>query len=113
MNKPDHKAARNHVRSLTTDVSSLIDHSGFLGDNLTFLLNASLGFISIEQNAAMKLFSWAAIIFLPPTLVAGVYGMNFEHMPELKWLLGYPMALGLILISAVLPLWIFKMRRLI
>jgi len=113
MHDEANEASRNHLASLSTDVSSLIDHSSFLGDNMTFLLDASLGLISVEQNAAMKLFSWAALVFLPPTLVAGVYGMNFEHMPELKWLFGYPMALGLILISAVLPLWIFKMRRLI
>ena len=70
----------------------------------------SLGLISIEQNAAMKLFSWAALVFLPPTLMAGVYGMNFEYMPELKWLHGYPLALALMVASAVLPLWYFKRR---
>ena len=74
------------------------------------MLDASLGLISIEQNAAMKLFSWAALVFLPPTLVAGVYGMNFEHMPELKWLYGYPMALTIMLISAIGPL-IYLRRR--
>ena len=95
---------------LTTDVASLIDHSGFLADNLIFLLDAALGLISVEQNAAMKLFSWVALVFLPPTLIAGIYGMNFEHMPELKWLFGYPFALGLIFASAVLPLWYFKRR---
>ncbi len=100
----------HHLSSLTADVTSLIDHSAFLGDNLNFLLNASLGLISIEQNAATKLFSWAALIFLPPTLIAGIYGMNFEHMPELDWLAGYPMAIGLILASAILPIWILKRR---
>ncbi len=99
---------RDHVISLAGDVGSLIDHSGFLASNLTFLLDASLGLISIEQNAAIKVFSVAALIFLPPTLVAGVYGMNFEHMPELRWLAGYPWALGVMLLSAVLPYWIFK-----
>ncbi|HET7708263.1 MAG TPA: magnesium transporter CorA family protein [Sphingomicrobium sp.] len=103
-------AARAHVGSLTNDVTSLIDYSSFLNDNLTFLLDASLGLISIEQNAAMKLFSWAAVVFLPPTLIAGIYGMNFDHMPELKWLFGYPMALSLILISAVAPFLYFKKR---
>jgi magnesium transporter len=58
----------------------------------------------------MKLFSWAALIFLPPTLIAGIYGMNFEHMPELQWLSGYPIALTLIVISAVAPLWYLKRR---
>lgn len=103
-------AAQAHVASLTTDVTSLIDHSGFLVDNLIFLLDAALGLISVEQNAAMKLFSWAAVIFLPPTLIAGIYGMNFEHMPELDWLYGYPFALSLIIASAVLPFWFFRRR---
>ena len=102
--------ARGHLASLMTDVSSLVDHSGFLSDNLIFLLDAALGLISVEQNAAMKLFSWAAVVFLPPTLVAGIYGMNFEHMPELGWLYGYPFALALILGSAVLPILFFKLR---
>lgn len=111
MNVPAHETALNHVRSLATDATSLIDHSSFYSDNLTFLLNAALGLISVEQNAAMKLFSWAALIFLPPTLVAGIYGMNFEHMPELDWLLGYPFALALIVASGVLPILYFKWRR--
>ncbi len=105
-----HKEVRHHITSLSTDVTSLSEHATFLSDNLIFLLDASLGLISIEQNAAMKLFSWAALIFLPPTLIAGIYGMNFEHMPELKWLFGYPMALGLIVAAAVLPIWYLKRR---
>lgn len=100
-----------HLEALTADINSLVEHSSFLGNNLAFLLDASLGLISIEQNAAMKLFSWAALVFLPPTLVAGIYGMNFEHMPELAWLYGYPMALTLIFASAVLPVLYLKMRR--
>ena len=101
---------KDRVASLSTDVHSLIEHSSFLGDNLIFLLDASLGLISIEQNAAMKLFSWAALVFLPPTLIAGIYGMNFKHMPELQWVFGYPMALTIILISAVAPFWYLKRR---
>jgi magnesium transporter len=101
---------KDRVGSLSTDVHSLIEHSSFLGDNLIFLLDASLGLISIEQNAAMKLFSWAALVFLPPTLIAGIYGMNFKHMPELQWVFGYPIALTLILISAVAPIWYLKRR---
>jgi len=104
------KDARRHVESLYTDVTSLSEHASFQSDNLTFLLDASLGLISVEQNAAMKLFSWAALIFLPPTLVAGIYGMNFHHMPELSWLYGYPFALTLVIASAVMPLWYFKRR---
>ncbi|MEO6360981.1 MAG: magnesium transporter CorA family protein [Sphingomicrobium sp.] len=110
MNEPNNAATRRHTESLATDATSLVEHSSFLADNLTFLLDASLGLISVEQNAAMKLFSWAALVFLPPTLVAGIYGMNFAHMPELSWLAGYPWALGLMLASAVLPLWVLKRR---
>ncbi|WP_114229146.1 MULTISPECIES: magnesium transporter CorA family protein [Sphingomonas] len=95
---------RNHLASLQTDSSALLDHAGYLGDNLTFLLDAALGLISVEQNAAMKLFSWAALVFLPPTLIAGIFGMNFHHMPELDWAWGYPASLALMLASAILPL---------
>jgi magnesium transporter len=102
--------AREHLGSLQTDASALIDHSAFLSNNLQFLLDAGLGLISVEQNAAMKLFSWAALIFLPPTLIAGIFGMNFRHMPELDWRLGYPMALALMVASAVLPMWYLKRR---
>ena len=76
----------------------------------TFLLDASLGLISIEQNAAMKLFSWAAVVFLPPTLIAGIFGMNFHYMPELNWRYGYPISLVLMLASAVGPYLYFKRR---
>ena len=102
--------ALEHVKSLSNDTSSLSDHSNFLANHLYFLLDASVGFISIEQNAAMKLFSWVAIVFLPPTLIAGIYGMNFHYMPELNWRLGYPMAIALMIASAILPLWYLKRR---
>ena len=102
--------SREQIASLANDVSALIDHSSYQSSQLTFLLDASLGLISIEQNAAMKLFSWAALIFLPPTLIAGIYGMNFEHMPELEWLMGYPMALTLIVLSAVVPIWVLRRK---
>ncbi|HEX6740319.1 MAG TPA: magnesium/cobalt transporter CorA [Sphingomicrobium sp.] len=110
MHEPASEDARNHLASLTTDVTSLSEHASFQTDNLTFLLDASLGLISIEQNAAMKLFSWAAVVFLPPTLIAGIYGMNFHHFPELSWPWGYPMALTLMLASGVLPYLYFKRR---
>jgi magnesium transporter len=101
---------RHHVVSLTTDITSLSEHASFLSDNVTFLLDASLGLISIEQNAAMKLFSWAAVVFLPPTLIAGIFGMNFHHMPELNWRFGYPLSLTLMLLSAIGPYLYFKRR---
>ncbi len=101
---------RHHVASMTTDITSLSEHASFLSDTLTFLLDASLGLISIEQNAAMKLFSWAAVVFLPPTLLAGIFGMNFHFMPELSWRYGYPMALAAMLVSAIGPYLYFKKR---
>jgi len=99
------------VRTLSRDLQSLLDHSAFMTQKITFLLDAVLGLINIEQNAIIKIFSVAAVVFLPPTLVASVYGMNFDVMPELRWLLGYPFALGLMVASAVLPLLYFKHRR--
>ena len=99
---------RPRIDSFNADLQALLDHSAFLNDNLTFLLDASLGLISLEQNFVMKVFSVFAVIFMPPTLIAGVYGMNFERMPELGWVYGYPMALGLILVSAVVPYMIAR-----
>ena len=101
---------RDRVQSLAADISSLIDHSAFLANNLAFLLEASLGLISVQQNAIIKIFSVAAVIFLPPTLVGTIYGMNFDHIPEFEWLYGYPFALGLMVLSAILPYWFFRRR---
>jgi magnesium transporter len=81
-----------------------------LSGNITFLLDAALGLISIEQNAVLKIFSVGAIVFMPPTLIAGIYGMNFAIMPELGWKLGYPWALALMLASAILPYPVFRWR---
>ncbi len=102
--------AREHIASLIADAQSLGDHSVFLANHLYFLLDASVGLISIEQNAAMKLFSWVAVVLMPPTLIAGIYGMNFHFMPELHWTYGYPFSLALMLASAVLPLLYLKRR---
>lgn len=101
---------RHHVSSLTTDITSLSEHASFQTDSLQFLLDASLGLISIEQNAAMKLFSWTAVVFLPPTLIAGIFGMNFHYMPELSWRYGFPISLGLMLAAAITPYFYFKRR---
>ena len=110
IHEKDQTELRHHLGSLTSDLTALSEHASYLVDSLTFLLDASLGLISIEQNAAMKLFSWAAIIFLPPTLIAGIYGMNFHEFPELSWPLGYPMALALMLVTAIGPYFYFKKR---
>jgi magnesium transporter len=81
-----------------------------MANKITFLLDATLGMISIQQNQIIKLFSVAAVVFLPPTLIASIYGMNFKNLPELAWELGYPMALGLMVVSAVLPFLYFKRK---
>ncbi len=99
-----------HIKSLSRDLASLTDHASYMGTNITFLLDAALGLISIEQNAVLKIFSVSAIVFMPPTLVAGIYGMNFDILPELHWALGYPWALVLMLLSAVLPYLFFRWR---
>lgn len=104
------KDLRDHLKSLQRDVQSITDHSSYLSGNITFLLDAALGFINIEQNQIFKIFSVFSVVFLPPTLIAGIYGMNFLHMPELGWKEGYPMALGLMLIAALAPLIWFRRK---
>lgn len=93
------------------DLSSLSDYASFISNKVNFLLDATLGMVSIEQNNIIKIFSVAAVIFLPPTLIASIYGMNFHHMPELSWYIGYPMAIVLMLISSFLPYRYFKSKR--
>ncbi len=107
--RPD-KMTREQLKSLQRDITSLLENSGYLTQNVAFLLDAAVGRISIEQNAIVKIFSVAAVIFLPPTLVASIYGMNFRHMPELDWAGGYPMAIGAMILSAILPYLYFKRK---
>jgi magnesium transporter len=92
------------------DVHSLMEHMRFLSTRVDFLLNATLGMISTEQNKIIKLFSVAAVMLMPPTLVASIYGMNFKKMPELEWVYGYPSALALMVISAVVPYLFFRRK---
>ena len=92
------------------DVGSLMEHMRFLSQRIMFLLDATLGMISTEQNQIIKLFSVAAVMLMPPTLIASVYGMNFKHMPELEFLWGYPMALGMMIVSAVIPFLYFRRK---
>ena len=87
------KEMRAQLKTMQRDVQSLSDHTTYLTNSITFLLDAMLGLVSIEQNNIIKLFSVVAVVLMPPTLVGTVYGMNFKHMPELKWALGYPIAL--------------------
>ena len=107
----DQKAARDRkqdLKVLLRDAAALSDHAAFLSDKITFLLDATLGLINLEQNQIIKIFSVAAVVFLPPTLVASIYGMNFDFMPELDWAFGYPFALGLMVLSAAVPYLFFK-----
>ncbi len=101
---------RTRIKTITRDLHSIGDHANFLSGKITLLLDATLGMIGIEQNGIIKIFSVAAVVFLPPTLVASVYGMNFKLMPELNWPLGYPFAIGLMILSAMLPYWLFKRK---
>lgn len=100
----------NDIATLGQDIAALLDHASFLSGKINFLLDASLGMINIQQNTIIKFFSVAAVVFLPPTLVASVYGMNFKHMPELQWDWGYPAALAVMVFSAVIPYKYFRKR---
>ena len=102
------KENKARIKILQRDIVSLTDHATFLSGKISFLLDAVLGLISIEQNGIIKIFSVAAVVFLPPTLVASIYGMNFAFMPELQWQFGYPFAILLMIMSAVLPYYYFK-----
>lgn len=99
---------RQELKLIQRDAGALSDHATFLADKITFLLDATLGLINLEQNQIIKIFSVAAVVFLPPTLVASIYGMNFQFMPELSWPFGYPFAIGLMVLSALVPFLYFK-----
>ncbi len=106
----DDSRTRQRIKAAQRDISSLMDHARFLSSRIAFLLEATLGMISTEQSQIIKLFSVMAVILLPPTLVASIYGMNFKYMPELDWLLGYPMALILMFIAALIPFLYFRRK---
>jgi magnesium transporter len=105
------KDVRLQLQAMQRDVLSLSDHATYLANKITFLLDAMLGVVQIEQNNIIKIFSVAAVVLMPPTLIASIYGMNFKHMPELDWEFAYPMAIGLMLLAAVLPYYFFKWRK--
>lgn len=102
--------SRQRVKMIQRDTTSLSEHGLFLSDKVTFLLDAALGLITLEQNKVIKIFSIVSVVFMPPTLVASVYGMNFDVMPELHWPLGYPFALLLMVLFAALPFLVFKRK---
>ncbi|HVT62218.1 MAG TPA: magnesium transporter CorA family protein [Legionellaceae bacterium] len=105
------KEKLSHLDTISKDLASLGDHANFLSTKINFLLDATLGLVNIEQNNIIKILSVAAVIFLPPTLIASIYGMNFHYMPELSWKYGYLMIFGVILFSAWIPYKYFKYRK--
>ncbi len=105
------KDMREQLKTMQRDVSSLTDHASYLSNKITFVLDAMLGVVNLEQNNIIKLFSVMAVVLMPPTLIASIYGMNFKIMPELEWAHGYPYALVLMVAAAVVPYWIFKWKK--
>lgn len=99
------------AREILRDVESLLPHNESLFQKVNFLMQAAMGFINIEQNRIIKIFSVIAVVFLPPTLVASAYGMNFNRMPELSWEYGYPMSVGMMVIAGIAPYLYFKRKR--
>jgi magnesium transporter len=102
---------KNELKTTLRDMQSLEDHATFLNDKIQFLLDAVLGLVSLDQNNIVKIFSVAAVVFMPPTLIASIYGMNFDVMPELKFTYGFPMAIGMMALSAVFTYLFFRWKR--
>ena len=105
-----HPLLHERTGTMSADIRSLADHASYLSNSSTFLLDALLGLINIEQNNIIKIVSVVSVLIMPPTLVASVYGMNFHFMPELDWRFGYPLAILAMILAAALPYWFFKRR---
>ena len=105
------KDMREQLKTQQRDVASLTDHASYLSNKITFVLDAMLGVVNLEQNNIIKLFSVMAVVLMPPTLIASIYGMNFRDMPELSWVHGYPLALVAMVLAAVVPYYIFKLKK--
>src|SRR5437588_8366226 len=105
------KDMREQLKTMQRDVVSLTDHASYLSSKITFVLDAMLGVVNLEQNNIIKLFSVMAVVLMPPTLIASIYGMNFKAMPELEWTHGYPFALVLMVAAAIVPYFIFKWKK--
>jgi magnesium transporter len=105
------KDMREQLKTMQRDVASLTDHASYLSNKITFVLDAMLGVVNLEQNNIIKLFSVMAVVLMPPTLIASIYGMNFKIMPELEWAHGYSYALALMVAAAVVPYFLFKWKK--
>ncbi|KJK24535.1 magnesium transporter CorA [Burkholderiaceae bacterium 16] len=101
---------QDEARQILRDIDSIENHTAFLFDKINFLMDATVGFININQNKIIKLFSVVSVALMPPTLIASIYGMNFKFMPELDWSAGYPWAIALMAVSAAIPLVYFKRK---
>ena len=104
-------AENERLRIIIRDINSLLQHTEFGFERLEYLQNTFLGLVNIEQNQVIKIFTVVTVVFMPPTLIASIYGMNFYHMPELDWLAGYPLALALMVFSSIIFLWYFKKKK--
>jgi magnesium transporter len=105
------KDMRAQIKSMSRDIASLTDHASYLGDKVQFLLDATLGLVTIDQNDVIKIFAVLSVVLMPPTLIASMYGMNFKFMPELEWHYGYPMAVVFMLLAAALPYLFFRWKK--
>ena len=101
---------QEEARQILRDIDSLENHTAFLFDKINFLMDATVGFINLNQSKIIKIFSVVSVALMPPTLLASIWGMNYRFMPELQWELGYPMAIGIMMISAIIPLWYFRRK---
>ena len=101
---------QEEARQILRDIDSLENHTAFLFDKINFLMDATVGFINLNQSKIIKIFSVVSVALMPPTLLASIWGMNYKHMPELDATWGYPMAIVAMLISAIIPLWYFHSK---
>lgn len=99
------------LRTLMRDIGSILQHTEFSFERLEYLQNTFMGLVNIEQNQVIKIFTVVTVIFMPPTLIASIYGMNFKYMPELAWPWGYPVAILLMVTSSLLFLWYFRRKK--
>ncbi|GAB3970264.1 magnesium/cobalt transporter CorA [Spirosoma terrae] len=102
---------QQRLRTLIKDINSLIDHTNFIFERLEFLQNTYLGLIDLEQNRVVKIFTVVSLVFMPPTLLASIWGMNFDEMPEIHWKYGYVFAIAMMVFASALTLWIFKRKN--
>jgi magnesium transporter len=104
------KESKARLDAVSKDIASLSDYESRLSDKIQLVLDAVLGFISVEQNELFKVLTIVSVVGIPPTILVGIWGMNFKNMPELNWIWGYPMALLAVVASGLLPLAWFKAR---